>query len=241
MSEQTTEAERDALHGREPLHDRPPPGHALHARREHNGQDGGRPRARGDRKGHADEHDRDHVGGVLEVGGEHDRGHDHERDHDHGDAEGAADPVDLALERRLLRLGLPEQPGHVAISVAIPVAVTTALPRVTAVPLKTMFTRSPRPAGPARGATSFSTASLSPVSDASASVSEAASSSRASALTRPPSARSRMSPGTRSAVAIRSSRPSRAHPCRGGGHPLQRRHRLLGAGLLHIAENGSAR
>ena len=52
---------------------------------------------------------------------------DHERVHGHGDAEGAADPVDLALERRLLRLGLPEQPGHVAhLAVAIPVAVTTA-------------------------------------------------------------------------------------------------------------------
>ncbi len=105
----------------------------------------------------------------------------------------------------------PRRRATLPISVAMPVAVTTALPRprVTAVPLKTMFTRSPSPAGPSSAATSFSTASLSPVSDASATVSEATSTRRASALTASPSASSSTSPGTTSAVATRSSRPSR--------------------------------
>ena len=105
----------------------------------------------------------------------------------------------------------------VPISVDMPVAVTTARPRprVTAVPSKTMFTRSPTPAGASSGATLFSTGSLSPVSDASATVRAAASTSRASALTASPSARTSRSPGTTSAAGIRLSLPSRTTPAVG--------------------------
>ena len=55
------------------------------------------------------------------------------------------------------------------ISVAMPVAVTTArpVPCTTAVPLKTMLSRSPNAAVSGSAAISLSTASLSPVSDAS--------------------------------------------------------------------------
>ena len=108
----------------------------------------------------------------------------------------------------------PSRSATLPISVAMPVAVTTARPRprVTAVPLKTMSVRSAGPTGPASGATSLSTASLSPVSEASATISEAASTSRASALTASPSASISTSPGTRSSAGTRCSRPSRTTP-----------------------------
>jgi len=105
----------------------------------------------------------------------------------------------------------PSRPAMRPISVAIPVPVTIARPRprVTAVPLKTMFTRSPTETRPGSVPESFRTGSLSPVSAASATVSDAASTSRPSALTASPSASSNTSPGTTSAAAIRTSSPSR--------------------------------
>ena len=106
---------------------------------------------------------------------------------------------------------LPSRRATLPISVPIPVAVTTATPRprVTAVPLKTMSMRSPRPASAATGSTSLSTASLSPVSEASAIISEAAWANLASADTASPSASSITSPGTSSSAAMRCCRPSR--------------------------------
>ncbi len=97
------------------------------------------------------------------------------------------------------------------ISVDMPVAVTTARPRprVTAVPSNTMFTRSPSAAGAASVPVSFATAWLSPVSEASPTVSEATSTRRASALTASPSSSSSTSPGTTSAAGIRCVRPPR--------------------------------
>jgi hypothetical protein len=111
----------------------------------------------------------------------------------------------------------PSRRATFPISLAMPVAVTTARPRprVTAVPAKTMLRRSPSAVGPRSGRTSFRTASLSPVSAASAMVSDAAWASRASAPTASPSARSRTSPGTRSVAGTRCSRPSRITPALG--------------------------
>ncbi len=100
------------------------------------------------------------------------------------------------------------------ISVSMPVAVTTARPRprATAVPLNTMSTRSPSATGPASVAESLRTGSLSPVSDASATVSDAASARRASAATASPSASTSTSPGTISVVATRRTAPPRTTP-----------------------------
>ena len=99
----------------------------------------------------------------------------------------------------------------VPISVAMPVAVTMAVPRprLTAVPLNTMFTRSPMQAAPSIASMPLSTASLSPVSDASATVSDATSVSLASALTASPSPSRSTSPTTTSVVATCFSTPSR--------------------------------
>ena len=111
----------------------------------------------------------------------------------------------------------PSRRATLPISVAMPVAVTTATPRprVTAVPLKTMFSRSPSAAVSGTGAGSLSTGSLSPVSEASAIISDAASTSRPSALTASPSASSRTSPGTSSVAGMRCGRPSRRTPAVG--------------------------
>jgi hypothetical protein len=105
----------------------------------------------------------------------------------------------------------PRRCATLPISVLMPVAVTTArpLPRVTAVALNTMFTRSPRATGPARRVTSLSTGSLSPVSAASSTVNAAASTSRPSAATLSPSASTRMSPGTMSPAGTRVTAPAR--------------------------------
>jgi hypothetical protein len=109
---------------------------------------------------------------------------------------------------------VPSRRAILPISVAMPVAVTTARPRprVIAVPSKIMFSRSPRAAGSSIRAGSLRTASLSPVSDASATRRDAALTRRASALTASPSAARRRSPGTTSAAGIRSSRPPRITP-----------------------------
>ena len=79
-----------------------------------------------------------------DVGGEQDRADDHDGDRrSTAMPEHAPDAVDLALQRRALLLGARRAgAATLPISVAMPVAVTTARPRprVTAVPLKTMFT-----------------------------------------------------------------------------------------------------
>ena len=114
------------------------------------------------------------------------------------------------------------------ISVCMPVAVTMArpVPCATAVPLKTMFSRSPRAAGARSGAASFSTASLSPVSGASSSFSAAACTKRASGA-------HRVVLGEHQQVAL--DQPGAGHPGHravaqhaggGGGHLRHRRHRL---------------
>ena len=121
------------------------------------------------------------------------------------------------------------------ISVAMPVAVTTArpVPCATAVPLNTMSSRSPSGAGAGRVAASFSTASLSPVSEASCTRSAAARTSRASAPTASPSPSTSTSPRTSSALGMRSSSPSRKHRARSRRSCGQRGDRVLGLGFLH--------
>ena len=54
---------------------------------------------------------------------------------------------------------------------------------------------------------------------------------------RPPRRAARTSPGTTSAAAYPLLAPVADDPCRRRRHPLQRRDRLLGAGLLHVAED----
>jgi hypothetical protein len=105
----------------------------------------------------------------------------------------------------------PSSRATLPISVAIPVAVTTALPRpaMTEVPLKTMSTRSASAAVAGCASTTLSTGSLSPVSAASETISDAAATSRPSALTASPSASTSTSPGTTSVAGMRCSRPSR--------------------------------
>ena len=138
----------------------------------------------------------------------------------------------------------PSSRATLPISVAMPVAVTTARPRprVTAVPLNTMFdpVAQARRLGE-RARRPSATASLSPVSDASATMSEAASTRRASALTASPSASSRTSPGTTSAAGDALLAPVAHDARRGRRHALQRGDRLLGARLLHVAEHGVER
>ena len=97
------------------------------------------------------------------------------------------------------------------ISVRMPVAVTSArpLPPATAVPLNTILMRSPSATGSASVIACFSTASLSPVSEASCTRSVCACSRRASAPTASPSASSRMSPGTSELLGMRCGWPSR--------------------------------
>ena len=72
-----------------------------------------------------------------------------------------------------------------------------------------MFRRSPRAAGPASFALCFSTGSLSPVSDASATRRLAAWTRRPSAPTASPSPSTSRSPGTSSSAGIRLTLPSR--------------------------------
>ncbi len=91
-------------------------------------------------------------------------------------------------------------------------------PRVTAVPPNTILVRSPRGTVPSRLRVSFRTGSLSPVREASATVSAAASTSRPSPLTASPSLRISASPGTAGSEGTRTSalaswvKPSRALP-----------------------------
>ncbi len=92
------------------LHDRPLLRHPLHAERQHHRQHGRQPlRHRGHRQRHPDEQHRDEIRRRPDVGGEQDRADHDGRDRDHRDPEHAADPVDLPLQRRHLRLRPPEQ------------------------------------------------------------------------------------------------------------------------------------
>ena len=102
-------------------------------------------------------------------------------------------------------------PAMAPTSVCMPVAVTTArpVPCAMAVPLNTMSSRSPSAAGADSVVASFSTASLSPVNDASSTRNDEASSKRASAPTASPSPSTSRSPGTSSALGTRSACPSR--------------------------------
>ena len=97
------------------------------------------------------------------------------------------------------------------ISVAMPVAVTTAkpVPCATAVPLNTMFNRSPSATASGSGSAFFRTASLSPVRGASSTRSDAACVNRASAPTASPSASTSRSPTTSSALLMCSRWPPR--------------------------------
>ena len=94
---------------------------------------------------------------------------------------------------------------------AIPLAVTTArpVPCATSVPLKIMLSLSPTGAGSRNAAASLSTASLSPVRDASCSRSDVASNRRASAPTASPSPSTSKSPRTNSTLGTRRTCPSR--------------------------------
>ena len=106
--------------------------------------------------------------------------HDHDGNDHHGDPQHPPDmsrsPLSSGVDSSCGRL---EQARRCApISVSMPVAVTTArpVPCTTAVPLKTMFGAVAQRRGLAQGApASFSTASLSPVSEASCTRSDAAS------------------------------------------------------------------
>jgi len=126
------------------------------------------------------------------------------------------------------------------ISLCMPACVTNARPRplAIAVPAKTMLSRSPRLAGRSIGAGSFRTGSLSPVSAASATLSDAASMRRASAATASPSARSSTSPGTTPVAMIERAVPSRTTVAVGAAIALQGGYRLLRARLLEVTQDG---
>ena len=93
----------------------------------------------------------------------------------------------------------------------MPVATTTPRPRplATPVPLNTMFVLSATSVSAGRGSHCLETGALSPVSGASAIRRVAVSSSRQSAPTASPSARSTISPGTRWVLGMESTLPSR--------------------------------
>ena len=97
----------------------------------------------------------------------------------------------------------------ISVSIAVAVITARALPCATAVPLKTMFRRSPSGTSAGSVTASFNTASLSPVSEASCTRSDVASSRRASAPTESPSPSSSRSPRTSSALGTRCATPSR--------------------------------
>ena len=104
------------------------------------------------------------------------------------------------------------RPAIEPISVAIPVATTTAdaRPEATLVPMCTMLRRSASAAvGSPSQCASFSTGTDSPVSDASPVDSDAASISRASAATTSPASSSTTSPGTISIAGTMREIPSR--------------------------------
>ncbi len=97
-------------------------------------------------------------------------------------------------------------------SVCIAVATTTAwpVPAAILVPMKTMFSRSPSATSTcSKRAAFFVTTSDSPVSAASLHLSAAACKIRASAATKSPASRARMSPETISWAGIESTCPSR--------------------------------
>ena len=138
----------------------------------------------------------------------------------------------------------PSRRATLPISVAMPVAVTTARPRPRVdrgAAEDHVHAGRRAPTGAASGATSFSTASLSPVSDASATVSDAASTSRRVGADRVALGEhqhvARHDLGGRDPLLAPVAHDAR----RRRRHPLQRRHRLLGPRLLHVAEHGVER
>ena len=126
------------------------------------------------------------------------------------------------------------------ISVAMPVAVTTARPRprVTAVPLKTMFTRSARPAGSDEGADVLQ--------DRFALAGERRLGHRQRGSLQQPGVGANRVAFRQEQDVARHEVGSRdallapvAHDARGGRrHALERGDRLLGARFLHVAEHG---
>ena len=127
-------------------------------------------------------------------------------------------PVDaiviLAIVVLNAALGFVQQARseNAAAALAKMTAVTSSVPCATAVPLNTMLLRSPSAAGAASVAVSFSTATLSPVSEASSTRSAFACSRRASAPMLSPSPSTSRSPRTSSALGTRSNFPSRRAP-----------------------------
>ena len=124
------------------------------------------------------------------------------------------------------------------ISVSIAVAVTTArpLPCATAVPLKTMFRRSPSGTAAASVAASFSTASLSPVSEASCTRS-AVGFDQARVGADGVALAEQQQVAAHQLGAGHAQRHAVAHHGRGGlGHARQRGHRVARLGFLHEAQ-----
>ena len=119
------------LDRRQLLDDRPLARHALHAEREHDRQDRRQPlRDRGDGQRDADEQHVDEVGCRLDVGREQDRGYDHDGDRDHGDARACARCGSTSRCSGVRSSSVrPSRRATLPISVAMPVAVTTARPR----------------------------------------------------------------------------------------------------------------
>ena len=84
-----------------PADNRVPRGHALHAEREHHGEDRRQSLGhRGDRERDPDQHHVDQRGRALDLGDGEDRGDHDDRDRDDRDAQYPADASDLALQRR---------------------------------------------------------------------------------------------------------------------------------------------
>ena len=94
--------------------------------------------------------------------------------------------------------------------IPVPVTIARPVPCVTEVPLKIMLARSPSALASVSVSGFLPTGTDSPVSEASAMRRLAALTSRPSAETESPSARTMMSPGTTSAVLMRMTLPSRS-------------------------------
>ena len=227
------------------LDDRLPARHPLHAEREHHRQHRRQPlRHRGDGQRHADEQHVDEVGRVSDVGGEQDRRHDHDaRSRSPRSRASGRSGRPRAAAACVCSSVRPSRRATLPISVAIPVAVTTARPRprVTAVPLNTMLTRSPRP--------------LAPLSERDVLEHRLALAGQRRLgdrerrrLDQPGVGRDRVALGEQQHVAGHDLgrrdpllAPVAHDPRRRRRHPLQRRDRLLGARLLDVAEHGVER
>ena len=183
---------------------------------------------------------RDDIGGAADVGDQQDGPHHHDGDDDDRDAQHAPDACRLPSAAASAPPRWPRASRRsTPISVSMPVAVTTArpVPCATAVPLKTMSSRSPSAAGSGSVAASLSTASLSPVSEASCTRSDAACDQariRADGVAfaeHEQVAAHQLGAGHAQHLPV-------AHDGRGHrGHAGQRGHGVLRLGFLHIAED----